>query len=664
MITANTLPDSKTVLLVDDDPSTVNLYSSRLEQAGFRTASACDTDQRSDGLPVSCADLNILNLMAPKRGGLELLQAIRADSRYNNTPVLLLSNAYLPDLAQKGLKAGGNKALPKSECTSSELISVSRQLVGMDAVDSPAVADLAEQLKKDLMEGGRAEVAAIRQLCLRYVEVVGSEEGREHLDKVYQSIRFLGTRAGLAGCRKLAQLAGAIEAMLFDQILRSNSAMLPSTVQTLTQGVHCLEHLFTNGDTWSAESSTKARVLLVDDDQVSNRANEVALKRASYDTFSATSGIEALILLNKNPFDLILLDINMPTMNGIELCQKLRSIPHHRATPVIFVTLCGDFQSRAQSLLSGGDDLISKPISPLELIVKATVFLVDKTKSRTPKEPPRLQIRTTPVEAAEALPLTGSQPQSPRPGHSRLEDPAKAENSLPASMAQRLAYLTEALAEETKRREDVEQQAADNAKRRRELEAAIEENQRSQEWFGQLLEESQEPVLASEQGGDGGQLNLSGRRRALLEVSNFVADKLVRLKLALAEETRRSEAVEQEIAQNVKRRTELETALAEIQRVQEAFRGKLEMAGDPRKLLELQQSLSLSQQARQRLEGELQAARRDLEAVRAGQAARESELEAKTRELQESYAAVKEKVRTLTDALEAEGNRRETAEQY
>src|SRR5689334_9329581 len=108
MITANTLPDSKTVLLVDDDPSTVNLYSSRLEQAGFRTASACDTDQ-SDGLPDLSADLIILNLMAPKRGGLELLQAIRSDSRYKNTPVLLLSNAYLPDLAQKGLKAGGNK---------------------------------------------------------------------------------------------------------------------------------------------------------------------------------------------------------------------------------------------------------------------------------------------------------------------------------------------------------------------------------------------------------------------------------------------------------------------------------------------------------------------------------------------------------------------------
>jgi DNA-binding response OmpR family regulator len=127
MMTAHSLADAKTVLLVDDDPSTVNLYSERLEQAGFRTASVPDASQNAKALPNSSADLIILNLMLPKLGGLEFLQAIRSDSRHKNTPVLVLSNAYLPEMAQKAMKAGGNKALPKSECTSSELISVSRR---------------------------------------------------------------------------------------------------------------------------------------------------------------------------------------------------------------------------------------------------------------------------------------------------------------------------------------------------------------------------------------------------------------------------------------------------------------------------------------------------------------------------------------------------------
>src|SRR5437016_5181001 len=140
MITANSSTDSKTVFLVDDDSSTVNLYSNRLEQAGFRTASAFDAKEAFEALPNLSADLIILDLMLPKLGGFQLLEAIRSDSRYKDTPVLVLSNAYLPEMAQKALRAGGNKALVKSECTSSELISVSRDLVGISeagGIDQP-----------------------------------------------------------------------------------------------------------------------------------------------------------------------------------------------------------------------------------------------------------------------------------------------------------------------------------------------------------------------------------------------------------------------------------------------------------------------------------------------------------------------------------------------
>jgi two-component system chemotaxis response regulator CheY len=129
-MTAPNASTDKTVYLVDDDSSTVGLYSNRLEQAGFRTASALVVEEAFAALPNLSTDLFILDLMLPKRGGFELLDAIRSDSRHKQTPVLLLSNAYLPDLAHRALKAGGNKALPRSECTSSELISISLELIG------------------------------------------------------------------------------------------------------------------------------------------------------------------------------------------------------------------------------------------------------------------------------------------------------------------------------------------------------------------------------------------------------------------------------------------------------------------------------------------------------------------------------------------------------
>src|SRR5712691_4759525 len=115
MTPANTMKESGIIFLVDDDSSMLSLYSSGLEQAGFRTASALDTEKAVEALPNLRADLIILDLMLPKRGGFQLLEAIRSDVRHKNTPVLVLSNTYLPEMTQRALRAGGNKAMPRSE---------------------------------------------------------------------------------------------------------------------------------------------------------------------------------------------------------------------------------------------------------------------------------------------------------------------------------------------------------------------------------------------------------------------------------------------------------------------------------------------------------------------------------------------------------------------
>src|SRR5262249_9478796 len=151
-----------------------------------------------------------------------------------------------------------------------------------------------------------------------------------------------------------------------------------------------------------------------------------------------------------------------------------------------------------------------------------------------------------------------------------------------------------------------------------------------------------------------GDLNIAGRRRALVEVGDFVADKLIRLKQALAEETQRRQAVEEQVAENAQCRAELETALAEIQAVQNSFRQELETADNPKQLLALQSCLKNSEQEREELEDELQAARHELQALRAGQAARASELDAKSKELEARRADVEEKIQKLTEALAAE----------
>lgn len=131
MIKSNTSGEAKSILLVDDDSSSAKIYSTRLEQAGFRTTSAPGVGEACEALPNVPADLIIVDLMLPNPGVLELLQAIRLDDRHKNTPVLLLSNSYLPELTKKALRVSSSRALPRSECTTAELVSLSRSLVGI-----------------------------------------------------------------------------------------------------------------------------------------------------------------------------------------------------------------------------------------------------------------------------------------------------------------------------------------------------------------------------------------------------------------------------------------------------------------------------------------------------------------------------------------------------
>jgi two-component system sensor histidine kinase/response regulator len=66
----------------------------------------------------------------------------------------------------------------------------------------------------------------------------------------------------------------------------------------------------------------------------------------------------------------------MPGMNGYELCTKLRALPLYKTTPVVFVTVLNDFEARASSMMSGGNDFIGKPFHFMELAVKAIVYIL------------------------------------------------------------------------------------------------------------------------------------------------------------------------------------------------------------------------------------------------------------------------------------------------
>ncbi len=110
------------------------------------------------------------------------------------------------------------------------------------------------------------------------------------------------------------------------------------------------------------------RILLVDDEPSIVKGLKYSLEKDGYVTQAAYDGQEALELFSKNQFDLILLDVMLPKVDGIEVCQRIRE---HSDIPIIMLTAKGDDMDKILGLEYGADDYMTKPFNILE--VKARI---------------------------------------------------------------------------------------------------------------------------------------------------------------------------------------------------------------------------------------------------------------------------------------------------
>lgn len=110
------------------------------------------------------------------------------------------------------------------------------------------------------------------------------------------------------------------------------------------------------------------RILVVDDDEMVLIALNELLKPEGYEVHTALRGAEALERLNQNEYDLLVLDIIMPEMDGLELCKRIREIEGYQKTPIVFLTAKSQEEDKVKGLEAGADLFLSKPISPDKLL--------------------------------------------------------------------------------------------------------------------------------------------------------------------------------------------------------------------------------------------------------------------------------------------------------
>jgi two-component system sensor histidine kinase/response regulator len=124
-----------------------------------------------------------------------------------------------------------------------------------------------------------------------------------------------------------------------------------------------------------AASAEPRPTILVVDDNADNRALSLATLEDDYRVVMAVNGEEALRAVLAERPDCVLLDVRMPGMNGFEVCAKIRALPEHEHTPVVFLTALRDVETFDAALRAGGVDFLTKPVRATELVLRVQAAL-------------------------------------------------------------------------------------------------------------------------------------------------------------------------------------------------------------------------------------------------------------------------------------------------
>jgi len=149
----------------------------------------------------------------------------------------------------------------------------------------------------------------------------------------------------------------------------------------------------------SNSSSPAAKVLIVEDETDLVRTLEYNFRQAGFEVYTATTGREGLRIAAAKTPDLVLLDLMLPDLQGVEVCRLLKADPKTRATPVIILTARGEEVDRVVGFEIGADDYVTKPFSVRELVLRVRAVLRRGESTGKPAEIVKLGQLTIDSEA-------------------------------------------------------------------------------------------------------------------------------------------------------------------------------------------------------------------------------------------------------------------------
>ena len=385
----------KKILIIEDDPVIATIYRNRLNKDGFEVEVAGDGQTGFCRTHETLPDAILLNWMLPQMEGLEILKKIRAQKQFQKTPIIVYTSAYLPDVMEATTDAGATQFFNKADSSPLQVIEALHLALSPKLLSTPpsslqtteklpalSAAARMERDEKFLAEMLRAffdsvptAIHALRDLVHRLVRSSTNEDRQALLLDLHRDVHSITEKADLLNLEDITQMSAVLEPVLL-KMHKNPSLLTSSTTRTLTHAIDFMAELLNKKADLGLLRSAPVRVLVVDDEAVSLRSVCYQLDKTRLQSEGVEDPLAANKMAAEKNYDLIILDVQMPHLNGYELCAKLRALPTHRYTPVLFVSGGSDFDTRVRARLSGGDGFIGKSFAFLELALQALMSVL------------------------------------------------------------------------------------------------------------------------------------------------------------------------------------------------------------------------------------------------------------------------------------------------
>jgi len=195
------------------------------------------------------------------------------------------------------------------------------------------------------------------------------------LNELHCHVQGFSERARVSGLVALHRLSTTFSD-LTGGLYENPGQVNPSTLRTVHQTIEFLGALMREKNLAQAKDPAKALIYAVDDDLGNCESIALAMEESMMRTTYAQDPTIALAELAGGRYDLIFLDVNMPVIDGFDLCKQIRGLAIHATTPIVFLTGLATLENRVQSSLSGGNDFVAKPFNLHELSVKAITLIL------------------------------------------------------------------------------------------------------------------------------------------------------------------------------------------------------------------------------------------------------------------------------------------------